>query len=324
MGKKHGKRVWSTKYQKRYDAIPDHIKLIVEAIKKEDIASIKMILKYDHDFNLPYVDGSTPFFHAVASKKLDIVQLFLDIEDIDLDKPDVFGCTPLHQAVLYSELDIVKLLVQYGAVINTLDKYNATPLDDAARVGDLELVRFLLDNKADPFQTSVEADEVNDHNSLELIHYHRKKIASLEAVRAAACLSVFLKPQHNNKSKSNKIHILPFELRMLTASFIIGSLPEPVAKQAKLLTEVPAKDNITAMFLYSSKVRNYKLHNMYIFSFLMHNHLNIIDSNFAKLNLMLALKLLGCRNTTDSENKELEYYDSNNYGNFLQKHVIAN
>ena len=114
---------------------------------------------------------------------------------------------------------------------------------------------------------------------------------------------------------------LPFEIKMLIASFITGHLPRPVGIRAGCLMQVPPKDSSAAIFLYRSKVKNFKLENMYIFSFLMHKSINVIDSEFARLNIMLALKLLVIRATNESENKELEYCNSNNSGNFLQKHI---
>ena len=60
--------------------------------------------------------------------------------------------TPLLDAIKAKELFKVQQLVKEGADVNSLDENGATPLMWAAYRADLEMVKWLVDNGADPFQ----------------------------------------------------------------------------------------------------------------------------------------------------------------------------
>lgn len=58
---------------------------------------------------------------------------------------------PLVAAASFNELPIVKYLIQQGAEVNSQEFNNGyTPLMWAARQGNLEMIKFLLENDADP------------------------------------------------------------------------------------------------------------------------------------------------------------------------------
>ena len=60
------------------------------------------------------------------------------------------GATPLHVAALHGKLSVVKVLVKMGAEINSVcSSWKRTPLFDAIRSKNEEIVRLLLENKAD-------------------------------------------------------------------------------------------------------------------------------------------------------------------------------
>lgn len=54
------------------------------------------------------------------------------------------GETPLHYLAVENHLDAVRALVEFGADVNTLNDFGATPLSDAGSLGHSEIVKYLL------------------------------------------------------------------------------------------------------------------------------------------------------------------------------------
>ncbi len=58
------------------------------------------------------------------------------------------GFTPLHDASLNGKGKIARLLIEYGADVNAMSKYN-TPLLIAATYGNIDVAKLLIKSKAD-------------------------------------------------------------------------------------------------------------------------------------------------------------------------------
>ncbi len=101
--------------------------------------------------------GNTPLFFAAAGGKLEIVRLLLKhgafADDMNND-----GGSPLYKAVQLGNREMVALLLDEGHVpmSGRMGKLGETALHVAARHGDADMVRFLLDRKADPNATDKE------------------------------------------------------------------------------------------------------------------------------------------------------------------------
>ena len=67
----------------------------------------------------------------------------------DINSLDKFETTPLHRAVVACKLGITQLLLNYGAHVNAQDANKNTPLHNASTL-DLKLCEFLLTCGADP------------------------------------------------------------------------------------------------------------------------------------------------------------------------------
>jgi ankyrin repeat protein len=79
------------------------------------------------------------------------VSAWLIMIGADLDRPDEFGQTPLIHSVSRKQYWLTKLLIFSGANVEFKDKATITsPLGVAIYQGDIELIKFLLEHKADP------------------------------------------------------------------------------------------------------------------------------------------------------------------------------
>lgn len=108
-------------------------------------------------------DSETPLHNAVIQDNPRIVLLLLEDGQADPNIENLQGETPLSTLCRWSGFDkpniltIANILLKYGADINHLDGEEMTPLTEASRddevrvVGDRELMKFLLDNGADPY-----------------------------------------------------------------------------------------------------------------------------------------------------------------------------
>ena len=91
---------------------------------------------------------------AVLSGNLDATKQFLK-KGINPSQGFSTG-TLLQFAICYNFTDIATLLMEYGAEVNTQDKFGNTPLHEAAKNGNEVLVKHLLSKNADIFITNIE------------------------------------------------------------------------------------------------------------------------------------------------------------------------
>ena len=78
-------------------------------------------------------------YRICATKKRFTIWRITEIKDT------AFGWTPLAWAARYGQVEVVRLLLDKGANVNTRDKHKSTPLQNAVQSGNLETMRLLLD-----------------------------------------------------------------------------------------------------------------------------------------------------------------------------------
>lgn len=81
---------------------------------------------------------------AVESRSLQRVAQLL-AGGVEVGTRDREGCTPLHRAAALGEVPIVRLLLESHAQVDARDNHGCTPLLDASSTGELEAVEMLLD-----------------------------------------------------------------------------------------------------------------------------------------------------------------------------------
>lgn len=88
--------------------------------------------------------------YAIRCEKVDIINLLLDSGlDIDGWYGDGYPCTPLYVAVGHSKFEIAHLLIKRGANVDKQTSHKRVPLGCTVSKGDLKMVQLLLDNGAD-------------------------------------------------------------------------------------------------------------------------------------------------------------------------------
>jgi serine/threonine-protein phosphatase 6 regulatory ankyrin repeat subunit B len=106
--------------------------------------------------------GWGPLHHAAHNGHYEAVKLLANANPNDINHPTFYGGhTPLHEAA-YGEgiedgdrkskedyIKIVNFLIEKGAKVNAKDKDGSTPLYSAARQGHLDIVKILVENKAE-------------------------------------------------------------------------------------------------------------------------------------------------------------------------------
>jgi len=126
---------------------------IFNAAKTGDIEKLDTLLTFNKQFDIKQLkdqEGSTPLHEAARNWHLSVVKRLIEY-GAEVNAKDQSGSTPLHRAVAprktcYEEnLQLVQSLVQGGADWNLEDNSQITPLQAAARLGQINVVQFLLE-----------------------------------------------------------------------------------------------------------------------------------------------------------------------------------
>ncbi|KAL8530376.1 hypothetical protein ACS0TY_007422 [Phlomoides rotata] len=96
--------------------------------------------------------GVTPLIIAAMGGKVDIAK-YLISRGADITMTDYNGCTALHCSIPCDDTEIFTLLLSKGADIEA-DSVGGTPLHCAAQYGKPGIVKFLLQNNAEPDSVS--------------------------------------------------------------------------------------------------------------------------------------------------------------------------
>ena len=100
------------------------------------------------------VYGRTPLLVAAETGSKAVVEQLLkhgsSMEERTDERYDrIVGCTALHLAAINGHVAVVRLLLDRGAAINSQSSDHDTPISDAVRSGQTEVVQVLLDARAD-------------------------------------------------------------------------------------------------------------------------------------------------------------------------------
>lgn len=129
----------------------------------DDEEMVNLLLHHEGSINEKDVNGTTVLSSAVLVGNEFIVELLLRDPRTEINLGDLNGITPLHLAAAYKRIAVCEILIAYGADVNALDAWNATPLHYAAYGGTPEIVSLLLQANA--------SDQIKDDLSYLSIQY---------------------------------------------------------------------------------------------------------------------------------------------------------
>ena len=102
--------------------------------------------------NSKNIIGYTPIIVAIESGNNEMLKELLKRGASVREKHPVFGRLALHTACYYENVEAVKILLAYDkSIVNYQSDVDGwTPIDDAVLKGNIEIVKILLENGADP------------------------------------------------------------------------------------------------------------------------------------------------------------------------------
>ena len=121
---------------------------LIEAVKQEDAATARALIKGDVDVNTPQADGATALHWAVYRNDLDTAELLVEA-GANVNATNDFGVMPLSLACTNGNASMIEALLKAGADSNASLSTGETLLMTAARTGKLDAVVVLLRHGAD-------------------------------------------------------------------------------------------------------------------------------------------------------------------------------
>ncbi|KAF7946826.1 uncharacterized protein EAE97_004075 [Botrytis byssoidea] len=104
------------------------VQAIREAISKDHISILKLLLTKSYGINVEDGEGRTPLFWAIDSRHENMINLLLDW-GANIELKDKYGCTPLMYATFQGPyLSNVKTLLDRGADIDAKNIECSSPL----------------------------------------------------------------------------------------------------------------------------------------------------------------------------------------------------
>lgn len=121
-------------------------RILEDAALQGEVELVNTLLDAGEDPNL-----GNPLGKAIAKRQFKTAEaLIARGASLNADKDDIYGRGPLQIAAITGDLPIIELLLQKGAELNATTEHGDSALALAAKYGHVNVVKFLLERKADP------------------------------------------------------------------------------------------------------------------------------------------------------------------------------
>jgi ankyrin repeat protein len=120
---------------------------LADAVKRQDAAAVRSLLRQRAEIDTPDVEGMTPLHWAAHHGALETVRALL-AAGAKANVANRYGVTPLHEAATLANAPMVNALLKAGADSNASYGDGETPLMIAARTGNPAVVKALLESGA--------------------------------------------------------------------------------------------------------------------------------------------------------------------------------
>jgi uncharacterized protein len=122
---------------------------LIDAVKRGDRQSIRLLLDQHADTNAREVDGTSALHWAVRSDDVGAMELLIRA-GANVNASNRYGVTPLSLAATNASARAVAMLLKAGAAADAVLPGGETPLMTASRSGNPDAVRLLLEAGAHP------------------------------------------------------------------------------------------------------------------------------------------------------------------------------
>ena len=137
-------------------------------------------------------DGCAPFFISCKRGNVEIVEYLIEQCHADIEQKGIYEVpddhsihfvTPLWCAAVAGKLEVVKCLVSHGANVNSVSDTGSSPVRSACFMTNLEIVKFLVENKADILKPNYNGGTclINSVQSVPLCEFLLKNGADVNA-----------------------------------------------------------------------------------------------------------------------------------------------
>ncbi len=150
---------------------------LLDSITKKDIPFINYLLESGVDANcscdIAMTDGITPLFYAAEDNTVDIAKILLR-HGANIESKTEYGATPLFHAAREGNTEIIEFFIKHGANVNAINNSNESPLYYAIKENVAEIVDVLLRNGANPNHQSSNfnsplLEAVNKKSSIDIV-----------------------------------------------------------------------------------------------------------------------------------------------------------
>ena len=178
--------------------------LMKTIIFSNDIDILKLLLRKKAKVNVENNKGETPFTIACRRHNFNAMKLLAKKgADIHVKvEYDGFMLTPLQQACKYGDDELVKVLLEIGAGKDNTELQNA--LLTACQEGDLEIIKLLVKNGADVNDKDVFSYICYNTRNLEVVKYLVENGADVKNIKITNCRNGKIKDYIRNVKNKDK------------------------------------------------------------------------------------------------------------------------